>query len=103
MEYDNKELTLNNVEEILSLRIRPTLALHGGNIIVSSIKDNVIYVQLTGQCSNCTSSDVTINELVNKELKAAFPTILSVQLVTGVSNELLAEAREILSRRRNDC
>ena len=93
------ELNLENIEKVLDERVRPDLALHGGNIMVTELKGDALYVRLLGACSGCLSADTTMETLVESELKEAFSQLKSVTLITGVSDQLLEEARRLLKER----
>lgn len=90
---------LSKIEQVLDEKIRPELSLHGGNIRVEKLEQGVLYVRMTGQCSGCPSAELTMENLVNVELKEAFPELSQVVLATGVSDELISAAREMLQRR----
>jgi Fe/S biogenesis protein NfuA len=87
------------IERVLDERVRPALASHRGDIQVESFEDGILRVRLLGECSNCPSALDTTEELVEGELKAALPQIKQVSLVTGVSDELLDQARALLRTR----
>lgn len=93
------EITVEQIEKVLNDKVRPDLSLHGGNIQVEKLENGVLHVRMLGQCSGCPSAELTMENLVNTELKEAFPELKQVVLVTGVSDELIAQAREMLRRR----
>lgn len=93
------ELTIENVEKLLEEQVRPSLALHSGDIQVVELTDGILKVRLLGQCSGCPSATLTMEELVNAQLKEAFPQLKQAVLVTGVSDELIAQARELMKHR----
>ena len=57
------------VETVLTEAVRPQLARDGGDIEIVDIKDQIIYVGLTGACSDCMGSTNTIKMLVEQALK----------------------------------
>ena len=57
-------------------------------------------MRMHGQCSGCPSAELTLENLVNTELKEAFPELKDVVLVTGVSDDLIAQARQIMRQRK---
>jgi len=57
------------VETVLTEAVRPQLARDGGDIEIVDIKDRIIYVGLTGACSDCMGSTNTIKMLVEQALK----------------------------------
>lgn len=87
------------IEMLLDLRVRPVLASHGGDIRVVAFEDGVLKIRLIGQCGNCPSATDTTEELVAGELMSAKPEIRQVLLVTGVSDELMEQARALLRSR----
>lgn len=93
------QLTIEEIEKVLDERVRPDLSLHGGDIRVEKLEDGVLHVRMLGHCSGCPSAELTMENLVNTELKEAFSDLKQVVLVTGVSDDLIAAAKEILSRR----
>ena len=92
------DIRLEEIEKVLDEKVRPGLALHGGNIAIEKLEAGVLYVRLLGTCSGCLAADSTMNELVNKELLTAFPDLKEISLVTGVSDDLIDQARDILRK-----
>jgi len=91
---------MDKIEQVLDEKVRPALRTHGGEIKALSFEDGVFRFQYLGQCSGCPGADLTTESLVEKELIEALPEIKQVLLVQQVSDELLAQAREILSRHK---
>ncbi len=88
---------LEQIEEILDERVRPQLALHGGNIQSLSCEEGVYRFRLLGQCAGCPSADLTTEELIQEELLQAVPGLKQVVLVQQVSDSLIRQAKAILS------
>lgn len=93
------ELSIEAIEQVLDEKVRPQLALHGGDLQVMELNESVLKVRMLGQCSGCPSAQLTMESLVNTQLKEAFPQLSEVSLVTGVSDALLEEARQMLRMR----
>ena len=91
---------MQEIEQALDLYVRPMLASHGGNIRAEEIKDDVFYFRLTGECAGCAAADLTSEGLVNEELKKHVPWLKEAVLDTSVSEDLLAQAREIVLKER---
>lgn len=87
---------LEQIEQVLNDKIRPQLALHGGNIESLGYEDGIYRFRLLGQCSNCPSAYLTTESLIEEELLQAVPGLKQVVLVQQVSDELLAQALSIL-------
>ena len=88
---------MDMIERILDEKIRPILHAHDGDIIAVSIDEGVFRFRLTGKCSSCPGADITTTEIIEKELVGAISGIKRAVPVFQVSDELLAQAREILS------
>ncbi len=91
------EVTIEQIEAVLDEKVRPSLAEHGGNVVIKSFEDNVLRVRLLGQCSGCPAAHDTNEELIAAEVQAAFPSIQDVILVEEVSQDLIDLAHKILN------
>jgi Fe-S cluster biogenesis protein NfuA len=74
---DRVELALNG--------IRPYLEADGGNVRVVEITDDlVLRLELTGTCSSCPMSTMTLKAGVEEAVKRAVPEITKVEAVNVV-------------------
>lgn len=73
---ETKELK-NKVEEAL-MEIRPFLESDGGDISLISIDDNVVKVQLLGNCISCSVNQMTLKSGVEATIKRYAPQIKEV-------------------------
>ena len=87
---------LKQIEQVLDEKVRPQLALHGGDIRSLSCEDGVYRFRLLGQCSGCPSAWLTTESLIRETLLQAVPGLERVELVQQVSDDLLDQARAIL-------
>ena len=87
---------IKSLETALSQIIQPSLANHGGGIQVLDLKDGVLYIALTGHCSNCPAANFSTCQWIQEELSPLFPEIRRVVPVQTVSNELLNQAKNFL-------
>ncbi len=92
---ENSEI-LERIERVLEEKVRPDLALHGGNIRSLNCEDGVYRFQLTGQCAGCPSVMLTTENLIKSALLESVPELKDVVLVGGVSQDLLDQAKAIL-------
>jgi Fe-S cluster biogenesis protein NfuA len=69
------------IEEVLSEKIRPAVAMDGGDIQLKSFKDGVAEVMLKGSCAGCPSSVITLKQGVERMLKHYVPEVNSVTAV----------------------
>ncbi|MGN0985576.1 MAG: NifU family protein [Candidatus Enterenecus sp.] len=87
---------LNEIEQVLDEKVRPSLRLHGGDIEVLDFEDGILRFRFLGQCSGCPSAYLTTEQLVQEEVCAALPQVKQVVLVQQVSQSLLDQAWAIL-------
>ena len=59
--------------------IRPLLQQDGGDVEFVDFVDGVVKVRLTGACSGCPMSQVTLKEGIEKFLKKKIPELKSVE------------------------
>ncbi len=62
-------------------KIREGLKREGGDIELIDIKGSTVYVKLSGACSTCPMSTLTMKNWVEKTLKEEVPELESVQEV----------------------
>ena len=79
---DNKDEIFKKIEEVLELKIRPAVAMDGGNISLRSFVDGVAEVELQGSCAGCTSFTLTLKQGVERMLVHYVPEVKSVRAVT---------------------
>lgn len=91
-------MTLEQIEQVLNERVRPQLALHGGDIRSVSLEDGVYRFRFLGQCAGCPSAFLTTESIIREELMAVFPQLSEVVLEQGVSDGLLKQARLLMGR-----
>ncbi|MGH3666362.1 MAG: NifU family protein [Egibacteraceae bacterium] len=53
--------------------IRPYITSHGGAVEVLAVRDGVVRVRMSGACSGCTASAVTLQEGIEEALREGFP------------------------------
>ena len=66
-----------NVEKALE-EIRPFLISDGGNISLVSIENNIVTVQLEGNCIGCSVNQMTLKNGVEATIKKYVPQIEKV-------------------------
>lgn len=68
-----------HVDRALS-EITPYIHSHGGEVEVLSVERGVVRVKLTGSCSGCTASDVTLREGIERALHERFPAFAALEV-----------------------
>jgi Fe-S cluster biogenesis protein NfuA len=70
-------------------KIRPSLALDGGDIKFLTVRNSKVYVQLRGACVGCASSGTTLKYGVERQLKIEIhPEITVINVPIGMENEI---------------
>lgn len=66
------------VQKLIDEKIKPALQSHGGSIDLIDVKDNKIYVTLTGACGTCPHAQMTLKMGVEQILKEEFSDLEEV-------------------------
>lgn len=70
------------VENVLD-KVRPMLQRDGGNVELVDVQDDgIVKVRLTGACSGCPMSTMTLKNAIEETIKKEIPEIKSVQQVS---------------------
>jgi Fe-S cluster biogenesis protein NfuA len=76
---------IDRVEQAIDT-VRPYLEADGGNVkIVEITSDNVVLLELTGACSSCAMSTMTMKAGIEEAVKRAVPEIVEVRAVNGLA------------------
>ena len=62
-------------------KVRPALMGDGGNVELIEVEDGVVKVKLTGACSGCPMSQMTLKLGIERHLKKEIPEIMEVVAV----------------------
>ena len=73
--------TVKQIKELLDTRVRPAVAMDGGDIIYDSFKDGIVYLHMQGACSGCPSSTATLKMGIENMLKHYVPEVQEVRPV----------------------
>ena len=65
------------INEVLD-KLRPYLENDGGSVTFKRFEDGVVYVKLTGACSNCPMASVTLEEGIETALTQEIPEVIKV-------------------------
>ena len=61
--------------------VRPYLQADGGDVELVDVENGVVKVKLTGACSGCPMSQMTLKQGIETYVKKAIPEISSVESV----------------------
>lgn len=70
-------------------KIRPSLALDGGDIAFLTVKNGTVYVQLQGACIGCSSSGNTLKYGVERQLRMDIhPELAVINVPQGMEHQI---------------
>lgn len=69
------------IKEIIEMRIRPAVAMDGGDVLFKEFKDGIVYLKLFGACSGCPSADITLKNGIENMLCYFVPEVQGVVAV----------------------
>ena len=70
-------------------KVRPSLALDGGDIDFITVKNSKVYVQLKGACIGCASSGNTLKYGVERQLRMDIhPELCVINVPIGMENDI---------------
>lgn len=76
----NQDLIIR-VQEVIDLEIKPMIERDGGSIELVSIDETgIVKVRLSGACSKCSASSITLHGGIERILRKRFPEIQSATL-----------------------
>lgn len=76
------DLSRDLVRKVLDEQIRPNLQMDGGDVELVGVRDDgVVQLRLTGACSGCPFSAMTLAVGVERVLKEKVPGVLRVEPV----------------------
>ena len=79
---DDDELTAQ-IKELLETRVRPMVAMDGGDIVFDRFEDGIVYLTMRGACSGCPSSTMTLKSGIENMLRHYVPEVLEVRPSEG--------------------
>ena len=69
------------IKELLETRVRPAVAMDGGDIIFHDYADGVVYLHMQGSCSGCPSSTATLKAGIENMLRHYIPEVVEVRQI----------------------
>lgn len=65
--------------EIIETRVRPSVAMDGGDITYKKFENGIVYLELKGSCSGCPSSTITLKNGIESMLQHFVPEVIAVE------------------------
>ena len=73
---------VKQIKELIEIKVRPAVAMDGGDIIFHSFENGVVYLMLKGSCSGCPSSTITLKSGIENMLKHYIPEVEAVEQIS---------------------
>ena len=72
---------VEQIKEIIELRVRPAVAQDGGDIVFKRYieGDGIVYLEMRGACAGCPSSTMTLKSGIENLLKHYVPEVTAVE------------------------
>ena len=71
--------TVEVIKELIATRVRPAVAMDGGDIIFRGFRDGTVFLHMQGACSGCPSSTATLKSGIENLLRHFVPGVEAVQ------------------------
>lgn len=91
-------MTMTELDRLMEAHVRPQLREHGGDAKILSYENGILRLRMLGQCAGCPAADLTNETLIEGSLRHLVPELSQVVLVHQVSDDLLSEARRLMTR-----
>ncbi|HCO53917.1 NifU family protein [Pelagibacterium nitratireducens] len=78
---DDDAETVEVIKELLATRVRPAVAMDGGDITFKGYKEGTVFLHMQGACSGCPSSTATLKSGIENLLRHFVPGVEQVQQI----------------------
>ena len=76
---DEDTETIKQIKDLLETRVRPAVAMDGGDISFCSFEAGVVTLQMKGACAGCPSSTATLKMGIENMLRHYIPEVTEVK------------------------
>lgn len=77
---DDDEI-VTQIKELLDTRVRPAVAMDGGDIVYHGFEDGIVFLHMQGACAGCPSSTATLKMGIENMLKHYIPEVVEVRAI----------------------
>lgn len=78
---EEEDEIVGQIKELLETRVRPAVAMDGGDITFEDYEDGIVYLHMQGSCSGCPSSTATLKAGIENMLRHYIPEVVEVRAV----------------------
>ncbi len=82
--YDDEgadEEVVSQIRELIDTRVRPAVAMDGGDIVYRGFRDGVVFLHMQGACAGCPSAGATLKMGIENMLRHYIPEVQAVEPV----------------------
>ena len=76
---ENDSDIVKQIKELLDTRVRPAVAMDGGDIVYKKFEKGIVYLHMQGACAGCPSSTATLKMGIENMLKHYVPEVIEVR------------------------
>ena len=69
----------SQIMELIDTRVRPAVAMDGGDIVFEKFEQGIVFLRLRGACAGCPSSTATLKMGIENMLKHYVPEVMEVR------------------------
>ncbi len=66
------------VQTLLDREINPSVAAHGGTIILKDVEEGRLYIEMSGSCQGCASSQFTLRQGFERIVRRSVPEVTEI-------------------------
>ncbi len=78
---EDDDEVVSQIRELIDTRVRPAVAMDGGDIVFQGFQDGIVYLHMQGACAGCPSSTMTLKMGIENMLRHYIPEVQEVQPV----------------------
>ena len=76
---DEDDDLVKQIKHLLDTRVRPAVAMDGGDIVFHDFDDGIVTLSMRGACSGCPSSTATLKMGIENMLRHYIPEVREVR------------------------
>ncbi|MEM9685003.1 MAG: NifU family protein [Pseudomonadota bacterium] len=77
----DEDEVVSQIKELLDTRVRPAVAMDGGDIVYHGFEDGIVFLHMQGACAGCPSSTATLKMGIENMLKHYIPEVVEVRAI----------------------
>ena len=78
-EDEDEDDIVRQIKQLLDTRVRPAVAMDGGDIVFQGFDEGIVTLQMRGACQGCPSSTATLKMGIENMLRHYIPEVREVR------------------------